>query len=40
VLRKLKRQVSQHEKRLLENFSEAERASFIALLRKVFPQHR
>ena len=40
LLRKLKRQVSQHEKRLLENFSEAERASFIALLRKVFPQHR
>lgn len=40
LLRKLKRQVSQHEKRLLENFSEAERASFIALLQKVFPQHR
>ncbi|MDP2823491.1 MAG: MarR family transcriptional regulator [Sulfuritalea sp.] len=40
LLRKLKRQVSQHEKRLLDNFSEAERASFIALLKKVFPQHR
>jgi DNA-binding MarR family transcriptional regulator len=40
LLRKLKRQVSQHEKRLLENFSEAERVSFIALLQKVFPQHR
>jgi len=40
LLRKLKRQVSLHEKRLLENFSEAERTSFIALLQKVFPQHR
>ncbi|MFH1873534.1 MAG: MarR family transcriptional regulator [Pseudomonadota bacterium] len=40
LLRKLKRQVTQHEKRLLDNFSEAERASFIALLQKVFPQHR
>ncbi|OHC62977.1 MAG: MarR family transcriptional regulator [Rhodocyclales bacterium RIFCSPLOWO2_02_FULL_63_24] len=40
LLRKLKRQVSQHEKRLLENFSAAERASFITLLQKVFPQHR
>ncbi len=40
LLRKLKRQVSQHEKRLLENFSDSERATFIGLLRKVFPQHR
>ena len=40
LLRKLKRQVSAHEKRLVQNFSAAERASFIALLRKVFPQHR
>lgn len=40
LLRKLKRQVSQHEKRLLENFSAAERDAFIALLQKVFPQHR
>jgi DNA-binding MarR family transcriptional regulator len=40
LLRKLKRQVGQHEKRLLDNFSEAERTSFIALLQKVFPQHR
>ena len=40
LLRKLKRQVSQHEKRLLENFSDSERASFIGLLQKVFPQHR
>ncbi len=40
LLRKLKRQVSQHEKRLLENFSDSERATFIGLLQKVFPQHR
>jgi len=40
LLRTLKRQVAQHEKRLIRNFSEAERASFLALLQKVFPEHR
>ncbi|MBL8479437.1 MAG: MarR family transcriptional regulator [Sterolibacteriaceae bacterium] len=40
LLRKLKRQVSAHEKRLLQNFSAAERETFIALLQKVFPEHR
>ncbi len=40
LLRKLKRQVSQHEKRLLQNFSAAERETFLALLKKVFPEHR
>ncbi len=40
LLRKLKRQVSQHEKRLLDNFSAAERETFLALLKKVFPEHR
>ena len=40
LLRKLKRQVSQHEKRLLQNFNAAERDSFLALLKKVFPEHR
>lgn len=40
LLRKLKRQVNQHEKRLLENFSAAERDTFLALLKKVFPEHR
>lgn len=40
LLRKLKREVGQHEKRLLDNFSPAERETFIALLKKVFPQHR
>ena len=36
LLRKLKRQVSLHEKRLLQNFSETERETFLALLQKVF----
>ena len=40
LLRKLKRQVNQHEKRLLQNFSPAERETFITLLQKVFPEHR
>ena len=40
LLRKLKRQVSQHEKLLLQNFSAAERETFLALLKKVFPEHR
>ncbi|MCX7162057.1 MAG: MarR family transcriptional regulator [Betaproteobacteria bacterium] len=40
LLRKLKRQVSQHEKRLLQNFSDAERKLFFTLLQKVFPEHR
>ena len=40
LLRKLKRQVAQHEKRLLRHFSAAEREQFSALLQKVFPEHR
>ena len=40
LLNKLRRQVVQHEKRLLQNFSEQEHATFIALLQKVFPEHR
>jgi DNA-binding MarR family transcriptional regulator len=40
LLRKLKRQVALHEKRLLSNFSEAERGQLFALLQKVFPEHR
>lgn len=40
LLRKLKRQVNVHEKRLLQNFSEAECETFRALLQKVFPEHR
>jgi DNA-binding MarR family transcriptional regulator len=40
LLRKLKRQVNQHEKRLLRNFNTAERELFLGLLQKVFPEHR
>lgn len=40
LLRRLKRQVMQHEKRLLRNFDAAERATLLALLQKVFPEHR
>lgn len=40
LLRKLKRQVHQHEKRLLQHFSAAEREDFLGLLQKVFPEQR
>lgn len=40
LLKRLKRQVVQHEKRLMANFSAEERESFIRLLQKVFPEHR
>lgn len=40
LLKKLKRQVTAHEKRLMENFSAEERESFIRLLQKVFPDKR
>ncbi|MDO8788010.1 MAG: MarR family transcriptional regulator [Sulfuritalea sp.] len=40
LLRKLKRQVAQHETRLVRNFSDTERKTFLALLQKVFPEHR
>ncbi len=40
LLRKLKRQVNQHEERLLRNFTAAERETLSRLLRKVFPEHR
>lgn len=40
LLRKLKRQVNQHEKRLLSNFSEVERKTLFDLLQKVFPEQR
>ena len=40
LLKKLKRQVAQHEKRLMANFSTAERETFIRLLQKVFPDKR
>lgn len=40
LLKKLKRQVAAHEKRLIQNFSAEERETFIRLLQKVFPEHR
>lgn len=40
LLRKLKRQVGLHEKRLLRNFSESESEQFLNLLQKIFPEHR
>ena len=40
LLRKLKRQVTLHEKRLLSNFSDSEREQLFTLLQKVFPEYR
>lgn len=40
LLKKLKRQVAAHEKRLLQNFTPAERDTLVTLLQKVFPEHR
>jgi DNA-binding MarR family transcriptional regulator len=40
LLKKLKRQVTAHEKRLMGNFSADERETFIRLLQKVFPENR
>jgi DNA-binding MarR family transcriptional regulator len=40
LLKKLKRQVAAHEKRLMQNFSAEERDTFIRLLQKVFPEYR
>ena len=40
LLKKLKRKVVAHEKRLMQNFTPAERDTLVALLQKVFPEHR
>ncbi len=40
LLKKIKRQVAAHEKRLVQNFTAEERETFINLLRKVFPDNR
>lgn len=40
LLRTLKRQVGQHEKRMLRHFTDGEREQFVTLLQKVFPEHR
>ncbi|BAL25210.1 MarR family winged helix-turn-helix transcriptional regulator [Azoarcus sp. KH32C] len=40
LLKKLKRRVVDHEKRLVEHLSEDERTTLVALLQKIFPEHR
>ena len=40
LLRKLKRLVAEHEKRLAQNLSEAEQATLVSLLQKIFPEQR
>lgn len=40
LLKKLKRRVVEHEKRLVEHLSEDERTTLVALLQKIFPEHR
>jgi DNA-binding MarR family transcriptional regulator len=40
LLKRLKRRVAAHEKRLVANLSPAECDTLVALLQKVFPEHR
>lgn len=40
LLKKLKRLVADHERRLVEHLSEDERATLVGLLKKIFPEHR
>lgn len=40
LLKKLKRRVQEHEKRLVEHLSEDERTTLVSLLQKIFPEHR
>jgi len=40
LLKKLKRRVSDHEKRLVQHMTEDERATLVALLQKIFPELR
>ncbi len=40
LLKKLKRRVLEHEKRLVEQFSPEERDNLVELLKRIFPQHR
>ncbi|MCC4115953.1 MarR family transcriptional regulator [Aromatoleum toluclasticum] len=40
LLKKLKRRVQEHEKRLVEHLSEDERVTLVSLLQKIFPEHR
>lgn len=40
LLKELKRHVTEHEKRLVANLSQDEQDTLIALLKKIFPEHR
>lgn len=40
LLRRLKQRVARHEKRLTQGFDERERATLVALLARIFPEHR
>lgn len=40
LLKKLKRLVAEHEKRLVKNLGEDEKATLVNLLQKIFPEHR
>lgn len=40
LLKKLKRRVAEHEKRMTQHFTEDERRTLIELLQKIFPERR
>ena len=40
LLPKLKRQVAEHEKRLVRHLTSAEREKLVDMLRRIFPEHR
>lgn len=40
LLKKLKRLVGDHERRLVEHLSDNERVTLVNLLKKIFPEHR
>ena len=40
LLKKLKKLVAEHERRLTDNLSETEQATLIRLIRKILPEHR
>ena len=40
LLKKLKRRVAEHEKRLARDLDAGEKATLVALLQRVFPEHR
>lgn len=40
LLKKLKRRVNEHEKRLVQHLTEDERQTLVTLLQRIFPEHR